>query len=198
MRGRALLTAVRHQAAPLTAIRRQPATAMQRKRCQSTSALEPLGLGYVSTAIEDVGRTTLMREMMASIDHPGRAMPGVTSVKVQPALGEAGHEGGLWRRMVVDGVPVHEHIYANPALGLIRRVELEADGSTEGGLEMVTALRAKPHLHMEVFMRDKDSLAKVHCEQPLALAKLAVRRTVELARAKEAQEQDCSFHGNKA
>ena len=186
------------QQALRTAVHRQCTAVARRTLCNTTTTCKPLGLGFISPEIAGVGRMAVMREMMASIDHPGRTVPGVTSVMVQPALGEAGLEGGLWRRMVVDGETINEHIYANPALGLIRRVMLNADGKTEGSLEMVSVLRAKPHLHMEIFVRDKESLAKVHSNQPMAFAKLAVDRTVELARAKEAQEQDCSFHGRSA
>lgn len=139
-----------------------------------------------------------MRELMALIDHPGRAIPGVTSVSVLPAQGDAGLEGGLWRKMAVNGEVILEHIYANPALGQVRRVALLPDGKTESEQELVTQLRTAPHLHIEIFARDVNSLERIHSDEPLALAVLAVEQTVALACAKEAQEQDDSFHGNKA
>lgn len=169
-----------------------------RRWCSNERSLSPLGLGYVSPELKGISRTALMRELMALIDHPGRAIPGVTSVSVLPAQGDAGLEGGLWRKMAVDGEVILEHIYANPALGCIRRVGLLPDGKTEGEQELVTQLRTKPHLHVEVFARDVNSLERIHSDEPLALAKLAIEQTVKLACAKEAQEQDGSFHGNKA
>ena len=82
---------------------------------------DTVGLGYMSEPIEDVSRANLMRELMSSVDMPGRTMNGVTSVKVQVASGEAGLEGALWRRMVVNGEEVLEHIYVNPASGKVQR-----------------------------------------------------------------------------
>ena len=183
---------------PNMALQRAARSAHAARRFLASSSTEVLGLGYVSSELIGVGRAALMRELMASIDHPRSTIPGVSTVTVAPALGDAGLEGGLWRKMVVDGKTVFEHIYANPAAGQVRRVELKEDARTEGDLERVTQLRAEPHLHIEVYVRDVNSLERVHSEEPLTLARLAVEQTVTLARAKEAQEQDSSFHGNKA
>ena len=168
-----------------------------RRWCSNERSLSPLGLGYASPELKGVSRTALMRELMALIDQPGRALPGVTSVSVLPAQGDAGLEGGLWRKMVVGEDVILEHIYANPALGTVCRVGLLPDGA-EGEQELVTQLRTKPHLHIEIFARDVNSLERIHSDEPLALAKLVVEQTVKLASAKEAQEKDDSFHGNKA
>lgn len=68
-------------------------------------------MGYISEEIADVSRAFLIREMMAAIDLPGRHMPGVTSVMVQPATDrEAADEGALWRRMTIGGKTIVEHI----------------------------------------------------------------------------------------
>ena len=170
----------------------------RRTLCANGSSSSVVGLGYVSREITGVSRSNLMREMMSSIDHPSSTIRGVTSVLVQPALGDAGFEGALWRKMVVDGTTHVEHVYANPAIGVIKRVPLEADGKTEGKVEHVTQLSAKPELHIELFSRETMSLQRVQSCMPLAAADFAVEQTVALARAKEAQETDCNFHTAKA
>ena len=164
----------------------------------SSSSNDAVGLGYTSEVLEGVSRLNLVREMMAAIDHPARTIPGVSSVTVQPALGDAGMDGALWRRMVVDGETIVEHIYANPTLGTVRRIALRTDGK-EGDLEIVNHLRVKDGaLRIEVYQRDQHTLEREFYSMPLASATFTIEATVALARAKEAQEQDACFHANKA
>jgi hypothetical protein len=155
-----------------------------------------VGLGFESGEIVGVSRTVLMRELMSSIDQPGRTMEGVTSVILQPATGDAGAEGALWRRMVVHDDTYIEHIYANPARGEIRRIALEDDGS-EGDLEVVNQLRKSP-LRIEIFQRQRSTLERTPYRAPLVAAIAAVDMTIALARAKEAQEADACYFGSKA
>jgi len=154
-----------------------------------------VGLGYTSSAL-DVSRANLMREMMSAIDMPGRHVPGITSVKVQPAAGDAGEDGALWRRMIVNGEELLEHVYANPAQGEVRRVGLLKDGR-EGPLEIVSALLNNP-LRIEVFQRDRDTLERMPYPASLQATADAVEAAVELARAMEKQQEDVCFFGSKA
>ena len=97
---------------------------------------------------------------------------------------------------MVGNETVTEHVYANPALGTIRRVALEADGS-EGSLEIVNHLRAKP-LRIEIYQRDLHTMEREFYALSLASAAASIEQVVALARAKEAQEQDACFHASKA
>ena len=74
------------------------------RRRATTSSDETAGLG-VSVDVEGVGRTSLMKSMMNTIDMPERFLP-VTSVSVRAAIGHAASEGALWRRLVLDGTPM--------------------------------------------------------------------------------------------
>ena len=155
----------------------------------TTSSGETAGLG-VSVDVEDVGRTSLVKAMMNAIDMPERFLP-VTSVSVRAAIGHAASEGALWRRLVIDGTPMTEHVYANPAAGEIRFVPV--DGEQEGALEVVNELHRSP-LRIEHYQRDRTTLQRVHWSAPRPRIVAAIEATVQLAKAAEAEAADTSFH----
>jgi hypothetical protein len=155
----------------------------------TTSSGEMAGLG-VSVDVEDVGRTSLVKAMMNAIDMPERFLP-VTSVSVRAAIGHAASEGALWRRLVIDGTPMTEHVYANPAAGEIRFVPV--DGEQEGALEVVNELHRSP-LRIEHYQRDRTTLQRVHWSAPRPRIVAAIEATVQLAKAAEAEAADTSFH----
>jgi len=159
------------------------------------STRQTIGLGYVRE-VSDVSRTHLVRELLASVDHPQRHIPGVENVIVQPATGTAGDDGALWRRMTLNGKCITEHIYCNPAAGLVRRVALEKDGH-EGELEIISAVLMKP-LRLEMYQRHRDTLERADWPISVQLAEIAFEQVVSLARAKQAQDTDACFHGSKA
>ena len=74
---------------------------------------------------------------------------------------------------------------------------LEADGKTEGNLEIVNALLRKP-LRIESFQRDVETRERVHWTAPLATERVAINTLIALAQAKEQQQQDPEFVGAKA
>jgi hypothetical protein len=166
-------------------------------RSCTQSAARFVGLGYESAAIEGVGRTHLVRELMAAVDQPARVMGGVEAVTVRAALGAAGDEGALWRSLTVRGESLIEHIYCNPALGEVRRVPLQPDGS-EGPLEIVHAVARKPPLRIEVYQRERHSLARTDWSVPLEDVAASVEATIQLARAKAQQDGDACYFGTKA
>lgn len=147
------------------------------------------GLG-VSVVVEGVGRTSLIKAMMNAIDMPERFLP-VTSVSVRAAIGHAASEGALWRRMVLDGAPVTEHVYASPTAGEIRFVPV--DGEQEGALEVINSLHRSP-LRIEHYQRDRTTLQRVHWSAPRPRTIAAIEATVQLAKAAEAEAADTSFH----
>ena len=162
--------------------------------------LETVGPGCSSEEISDVSRATVFQSMMNFIDMPGRFLP-VTSVFVRPAEGEAGEDGALWRSMTFasgsrEGENIQEHIYANPAAGVIRFVELEPNGK-EGELEVVHALLTRP-LRIEYFQRRGATEERVDWSAPRADAVHAIETTIALARAKHIQLCDPNFVGVKA
>ena len=159
------------------------------RRRATTSSDETAGLG-VSVDVEGVGRTSLVKAMMNAIDMPERFLP-VTSVSVRAAIGHAASEGALWRRLVLDGTPTTEHIYANPAAGEIRFVPV--DGEQEGALEVVNELHRSP-LRIEHYQRDRTTLQRVHWSAPRPRIVAAIEATVQLAKAAEAEAADTSFH----
>eukprot|EP00325_Prymnesiales_sp_UTEX-LB-985_P015324 CAMPEP_0174763362 /NCGR_PEP_ID=MMETSP1094-20130205/110242_1 /TAXON_ID=156173 /ORGANISM="Chrysochromulina brevifilum, Strain UTEX LB 985" /LENGTH=181 /DNA_ID=CAMNT_0015969319 /DNA_START=1 /DNA_END=546 /DNA_ORIENTATION=- len=165
------------------------------------STPELVGLGFCSKEIEGVSRAALFRSMMNKIDMPQRFLP-VSSVSVRPAMGDAGDDGALWRSMrfegpgALHGSLIVEHIYANPAAGMIRFVTLNADGS-EGDLEVINALLTAP-IRIEYYQRRRLGLERVHWAAPLSSASHAIATTVALARAQEAQQLDPSFVAAKA
>ena len=159
------------------------------RRRATTSSDEVAGLG-VSVDVEGVGRTSLIKAMMNAIDMPERFLP-VTSVSVRAALGHAAAEGALWRRVVLDGAPMTEHVYANPAAGEIRFVPV--DGEQEGLLEVVHELQRSP-LRIEHYQRDRVTLQRVHWSAPRPRIVAAIEATVQLAKAAEAEAADTSFH----
>ena len=160
------------------------------------SATDVVGLGASSGDLSSSSRTHLLNALMSAIDHPGRLIVGVTSVTVRPAVGEAGEDGALWRTMTVEGERVVEHIYANPAAGEVRFVPLDAD-EREGDTEIVHALRRSP-LRLEYFQRCRRTGERLHWDTPMHSALRSIEATVTLARAKEAQDGDSGFFGNKA
>lgn len=155
-----------------------------------------VGLGASSGELAGASRAHLLKALMSAIDHPGRLIPGVTSVIVRPAVGEAGEEGALWRSMTVKGERIVEHIYANPAAGEVRFVALD-DDEREGGAEIVHALRRSP-LRLEYFQRCRQTGERLHWDAPIDSALQSIEATVSLARAKEAQDGDPGFFGSKA
>jgi len=172
--------------------RRVPYRVACRVRC---SAVEPAGLGCSSEDICDLSPATVFRSMMNQIDMPARFLP-VSSVSVRPAEGDAGDDGALWRSMTYNGMVIQEHIYANPSRGLIRFVELEADGS-EGGLEVINLLHKSP-LRMEYYQRHRTSLERTHWTVPKTDVMGAIRTIIALARAQEQQRLDPGFVAAKA
>ena len=106
-------------------------------------------------------------------------------------VGHAAAEGALWRRVVLDGAPMTEHVYANPAAGEIRFVPV--DGEQEGVLEVVHELQRSP-LRIEHYQRDRVTLQRVHWSAPRPRIVAAIEATVQLAKAAEAEAADTSFH----
>lgn len=175
------------------------APSLSRKLCASASR-QVVGLGCQSEALDNVSRATAFKIMMNVIDAPQRFYP-VSSVTVRPAMGDAGDDGALWRSMTyvdgpLKGSVLVEHIYANPSAGEIRFVSLDEDGQ-ESELEVVNQLHRSP-LKIEYYLRDRESLERLHWDAPKADAMRAIDTTVAMARAKEIQQCDPTFVGNKA
>ncbi len=96
----------------------------------------------------------------------------------------------------LNGTTIVEHIYANPAAGVITFVALETDG-TEGEYEEVNALLHEP-MRIEYFRRHRASQERTHWELSRTSALHAIETTIANARSKEAQQQDPTFVGAKA
>ena len=170
-----------------SSLRRQTLPRLLSVRWKSGDGLAGLG---VSVSVEGVGRTSLLKAMMNAIDMPERFLP-VTNVSVRAAIGHAASDGALWRRLIIDGSPVTEHIYTSPAAGEIRFVPV--DGEQEGALEVVNELHRSP-LRIEHYQRDRMTLQRVHWSAPRSRIIAAIETTVELAKAAEAEAADTSFH----
>ena len=161
-----------------------------RHRCSTASSESAVGLGYCSAEISGVSRTNVFKAMMNRIDAPGRFISVPVRVHVRPAEGAAGDDGALWRSVAFDGgeqegTTVVEHVYTNPSKGEIRFVALEADGRTEANLEIVNALLKSP-LRIEYFCRDRNTLQRVHWDEPRARVSSVIDATVALAKVRAA------------
>ena len=181
---------------------RGPRALASRARVRSSSAAsEPVGLGYCSNDIEDASRATVLAIMLNHIDAPQRFWP-VSSIFVQPAQGEAGDDGALWRSMKFDGdgpsqgTTIVQHIYANPAKGEIRFIGLGEDGS-ESEVEVVNKLLTRP-LRIEYFQRHRETLERIHWDAPIASTMRAIETTITMAKSKQAQMCDPNFVASKA
>ena len=167
------------------------------------AAADRAGMGC-SKAIEGVSRTHLIKAMMHAIDSPAKFLP-VSNVVVQPAMGDAGEDGALWRSMKWKGGGPHDgaiihHCYANPSSGEVRFVELMADGATESEFEVVHALvkTADDAYALHHFRRQKDTLERTRWDLPRALVEAAIETTVGLARAAASQAADGGAFAAKA
>ena len=179
-------------------------TAVRRLSTAAAPAGSAALSGISSKPIIGASRSTLVKTMMNAIDMPGRFLP-VSSVHVRPAEGEAGEDGALWRSIThaTSGDTLQEHIYANPSKGEIRYVGLDADGKSEGELEVVHSLvknKENGSLCIEYFMRNRETRQRVDWTAMHSLdeAENAIETTIALARAKECQIADPNFVGVKA
>ena len=156
---------------------------------------------YSSRASELRRRPSL--PLVAGRDASGASDAGIRNGDKAP--GEAGDDGALWRSITqaTSGDTLQEHIYANPSKGEIRYVGLDADGKSEGELEVVHSLvknKENGSLSIEYFMRNRATRQRVDWTAMHSLdeAENAIETTIALARAKECQIADPNFVGVKA